>query len=381
MKKRILDCQFLKFMNNTLLFSFCLLVLMSCTPTEKTLQEKSTSFYVGTYTDGDSQGIYQYSISKEGKLIEIGLAAATENPSFLAKTKDGKTVLAVSEVNHNGSGFVKAYAVKKDTLIFKSESNSGGAHPCFITVNQNNDVLVANYSGGNVGLLQLNQDQDLVTLQDVQQHFGKGTTPRQEAPHAHSAWFHPKTNEVLALDLGTNQIWWSHLATKDQKLEWSTPQTFDMEIGAGPRHLSFHPNKEWMYVLNELNNTVALLKKRNEVYEIAQTISTLPSDFEKYSKAADIHISNDGKFLYASNRGHNSIVIYSVQENGKLKLVDFQEVLGENPRNFSLALNDNFLVVANQDSNMIISFKRNTTNGKLEVVDKIKSYSPVCLLF
>jgi len=274
------------------------------------------------------------------------------------------------------------FAIEKDTLIYKSTSKSGGENPCFVAVNHKNQVLVANYSGGNVGFLALNADGELSDLLFVQQHFGKGTTSRQEAPHAHSAWFHPKTNDVISVDLGTNQLWFSKIDARNKELVFTNQKTLNMAEAAGPRHLVFHPNKNWMYVLNELNNTISLVTNNNGNYSIKTTVSTLPKGYEKYTKAADIRVSNDGKFLYASNRGHNSIAIFKVNlQNGDLVLVGFEPVKGANPRNFSLTLDDKFLLVANQDSNNIVSFKRDVETGKLSFVNEIQAPNPVCILF
>ena len=173
--------------------------------TSKMKVDKTTSFYVGTYTNGESKGIYKYQMDNKGFLSKIGLVAVTNNPSFLAKTKDNSTLLAVDETNENGTGFVKSYQIKNDTLIFKSKSKSGGAHPCFITVNEKNQVLVANYSGGNVGYLQIDNQNGLTNLLDIQQHFGKGKTDRQHSPHAHSTWFPPSKQETISVPLGPNE--------------------------------------------------------------------------------------------------------------------------------------------------------------------------------
>jgi 6-phosphogluconolactonase len=155
-----------------------------------------------------------------------------------------------------------------------------------------------------------------------------------------------------------------------------------MAEGAGPRHLTFHPNNKWIYVLNELNNTVSLVKEKNEAYEVDFSIATLPKDFTAFSKAADIHISKDGKFLYASNRGHESIVIYEVNpENGTLKTIGYQPVLGKHPRNFSLSPDEKYLLVANQDTNNIVSFKRDAKTGELTFVSEVAAPMPVCILF
>ncbi len=356
-------------------------LFFSC-KTSKMEKEQTIPFYVGTYTNGDSKGIYKYQIDAEGIVSKIGLAAETNNPSFLAKTDDNKTLLAVDETDENGTGFVKYFQIKKDTLIFVSKSKSGGAHPCFITVNDKNQVLVANYTGGNVGYLKVDNQNGLTNLLDVQQHIGKGTTDRQKSPHAHSTWFHPNKKEIISVDLGTNELWFSTINNEENKLVLSTPKTLKMKDGAGPRHLIFHPNKEWIYVLKELNNTVSLVKKKDDLHAVEASMSMLPKDFTTYSKGADIHISDDGKFLYASNRGHNSIVIYKInKEEGTLKLIGFESVKGANPRNFSLTPDNKFLLVANQDSSNIISFKRDIETGKLTFVNEVSVPNPVCILF
>lgn len=354
---------------------------MSC-KTSKVEVEAQTSFYIGTYTNGESKGIYKYSLDNQGKLFKIGLVAETNNPSFLAKTNDDRTLLAVEETDENGTGFVKSFKIEKDTLVFVSKSKSGGAHPCFITVNDENQVLVANYSGGNVGYLKVDNVNGLTNLLDIQQHTGKGTTDRQKSPHAHSTWFHPNKNEIISVDLGTNELWFSKVNKEKNEFVLSDPSKLKMLEGAGPRHLAFHPNKNWIYVLNELNNTISLLKEKESFYHIDTSISMLPKGFTEYSKGADVHVSADGKFLYASNRGHNSIVIYKVNsQNGALKLVGFEAVKGTNPRNFSLTPDSKFLLVANQDTNNIVSFKRNEKTGELTFVSEIEAPNPVCILF
>ena len=360
----------------------CIVVIFFSCQNSAVKDEIATSFYVGTYTDNKSKGIYKYELSKEGKLNQIGLVAETRNPSFLAKSRNGKTLFAVDEANEQGTGFVKSYKIEKDSLTLISTSKSGGAHPCFITVNDENQVLVANYSGGNVGFLEADNFGELSPLLNVQQHEGKGITDRQKAPHAHSTYFHPTKKEIISVDLGTNQLWLSEIDNEKNELVLTHQKTLKMAPGAGPRHLTFHPNNNWIYVLNELNNTVSVVKEKEDMYNIDFSISMLPEQFTGYSKGADIHISKDGKFLYASNRGHDSIVIYKVNaENGSLKLVGFEPVLGRNPRNFSLSSRDKFLLVANQDTNNIVSFKRDEITGKLTFVSEIFAPKPVCILF
>ncbi len=358
-----------------------LIVFMSC-QSSKEIEIKKTPFFVGTYTNEESKGIYKYEIDDKGLLTKVGLQTEIENPSYLTKTSNGKILLAVSEVDENGTGFISSYKIEPDSLKLINTSKTGGAHPCFVEVNDENEVLVANYTGGNIGLLTLNNDGELSNLLNVQQHTGKGTTPRQEAPHAHSTWFHPNKEDIISIDLGTNQLWFSKIDKSENKLVYTKQKTLNMDEGAGPRHLSFHPNKKWIYVLNELNNTISLVKELDESYSISSTISMLPEGFSEYSKGADIHISNDGKFLYASNRGHNSIAIFKVnQQGGVLELVGFEDVRGANPRNFSLSPDNKFLLVANQDSNNIICFSRDVITGKLTFISEINAPNPVCILF
>lgn len=367
---------------NTLQTPFLMLITIVLMTGCKSIQKENSSFYVGTYTQKDSKGIYKYTISSKGKLEKIGLAAETINPTFLVRSKDSKTLFAVAEINENGTGFVKSFKIENETLQLISKEESGGAGPCFVALNDDNYIVTANYGGGSVGLLKTDASGKLSSLLDVQQHVGKGTTSRQEGPHAHSAWFHPTKKELISVDLGTNQLWFSTIDTQKNELVLTTQKTLEMAAGAGPRHLTFHPNNKWIYVLNELNNTVSLVKEKDENYVVTSSIGTLPTEFTAYSNAADIHITKDGKFLYASNRGHESIVMYEVnQQNGTLKNIGFQDVLGKNPRNFSLSPNEEFLVVANQDTDNIVSFKRNATTGLLTFVSEIAAPMPVCILF
>jgi 6-phosphogluconolactonase len=348
-------------------------------------QKKSnaTPFYVGTYTNKESKGIYKYFLQKDGSLKRSGLVARTENPSFLTLSADKKYLLAVTEVDRKGVGTVESFLIADDSLRFISSCSSGGAHPCFVTINEQGFVLTANYSGGNVGLSRLNKKGELSTLLDVQNHHGHSTHKNQQGPHAHSAWFVPSENRIIAVDLGTNDLWFSKLDTSREKLIPSDPQTLAMEPEAGPRHLVFHPNGHWIYVLNELDCTVTFVKKsENGTYNKGYSVSTLPIGYSEPNTGADIHISSDGKFLYASNRGHNSIVIYDVNAgNGSLSLLGHQPTYGDGPRNFALSPDDNFLLVANQHTNNIVSFKRDKTTGLLTEVDQTDAPTPVCIVF
>lgn len=341
------------------------------------------SFYVGTYTDKESEGIYKYILDKNGCLKSLGLAAMSENPSFLAMSDDRKYLIAVNEISNDAKvGTIESFSVANDKLSFMSKSTTGGAHPCFVNINSDGYVLTANYSGGNIGLHRLNSKGELSSLLDIQQHSGKGIGNRQEAPHAHSVWSEPLSNNIISVDLGTNELWFSQLDTTLHKLQAKDPYKLKMTTGAGPRHLAFHPNNKWIYVLNELNSTVSLVLKTDHEYKKELSYSTLPTAYTEANYPADIHISSDGNFLYASNRGHNSLAIYKVNKrNGSLNLLSHESSHGKWPRNFSISPDGNFLLVANQHSNNIVSFKRDKSTGLLHYIDQIEAYAPVCILF
>ena len=358
-----------------------LMLLVGCQISNKDVLQKNNnhSFYVGTYTNKESLGIYKYLLHKDGSMQSIGLVAKSDNPAFLAMSADKKYILAVNEIDKDGIGYVESYLVTPDSLELISRRSSGGAHPCFITINEAGFVLATNYTGGNVGLLKINKEGELSSLLDVEMHKGSN----KQAAHAHSAWFEPFDNRIICVDKGTNELWFSKLDTSQQKLVPSNPQTLKMELGAGPRHLVIHPNGNWIYVLNELNNTITLVQKSEEGnYTIVESVSTLPDGYEESGICADICMSTDGKFVYASNRGHNSIAIFEVNAStGFLRLVGHQPSLGDAPRNISLSPDDNYLLAANRHTNNIVSFKRDILTGLLKKADQIEAPTPACIVF
>ncbi|MEA1885637.1 MAG: lactonase family protein [Bacteroidota bacterium] len=338
-------------------------------------------FYIGTYTGSGSRGIYKGLLDNEGHIELKGLAAETENPSFLAFSTNGEFLLAVNEIGPEGK--LESFRIEGDSLILVSRSSSGGAHPCFVSLNNDGYILTANYSSGTVGLLKMNNKGELNGLLDAQQHRGSGTTNRQKGPHAHSAMFEPASTGVISVDLGTNELWFSELDTIGEKLLPAKQGRLAMDPGAGPRHLAFHPTGKWLYVINELNSTVTLVKKNETgIFERGPSYSTLPASYEGDNYCADIHISSDGNYVYASNRGHNSIAIFKVEnKTGSLIPSGHSPTCGEWPRNFALSPGEDYLLVANQHSNNIVSLRRDRLSGSVEAVDTIKVTSPVCILF
>jgi 6-phosphogluconolactonase len=342
------------------------------------------SFYTGTSSGTSVDGIYKISIDESGHFRSLKKVANTDHPSFLVYSPDRQFLLNVNENQKNdGMGGVESWKIKGDSLKHNSRSVSGGGHPCFIAADGSGFIAVANYTGGNVGLLKLGSRGELSDLLDVAQHDGDSISPRQDSPHAHSAWFEPDGSGVIAADLGTNELWFYTLDLQTNKLTPKPPYKLAMESGAGPRHLAFHPNKKWFYVLNELNSTITRIhKKSGSEYEVEESISTLPDDFTGENLCAHIVVSSDGRFVYASNRGHNSIAIFEVdEETGRLTNLAHEAVRGNWPRHFALSPDEEFLVVANRWSGNLVSFRRDSKTGLLVYVDEAKVVEPVCILF
>lgn len=380
----------LKHLNPLILIAFTVIILHACrTGTGDKAENTKTamavspgfSFYVGTYTGQGSRGIYKCRMHKDGTLELSGLAAETENPSYLALSHCGEFLLAVNE--NSPSGTVASFRIKDDSLVPVSRQVSGGEHPCYVSINEAGYVLTANYSSGSVGLLKIGSNGELSEILDIQQHKGKGLTDRQKGPHAHSVYFETGTSRIISADLGTNKIWFSVLDTLHARLLPSKQESLSMAPGAGPRHIAFHPDGNYIYVINELNSTVTLVEKDpNGEFVRGPSYTTLPVGYEGPNYCADIHISSDGRFVYASNRGHNSIANFRVEPvTGALDLAGHSPSSGEWPRNFTLSPCEDYLLVANQHSDNIVSFKRDISTGFLYAIDTIDMPSPVCIAF
>jgi 6-phosphogluconolactonase len=347
-------------------------------------------FFVGTYTGKGSEGIYRCGLDTQtGKLSDLSLSTKSANPSFLALTKDGNYLLAVNEVidsKGNAMGYIESFAVSTsgDQLTPVNKVSSSGAHPCYVSVNAGGFVLAANYTGGSVALFKLDQKGRLSQALDVQQHYGNGPNKeRQEGPHVHSAFFEPGTDRIFVADLGTDGVSVYQLDKNNSKLVPASNPEIRLNPGSGPRHLAFHPKKNFLYIANELGSTVTVCSlNKDGSYSAIETVPSIPPDYRKSNYPADIHISGDGRFLYVSNRGFNSIAIFTVdQKSGKLTIIAQEPVKGENPRNFTLSPDEDYLLVANQNTQNIVSFKRDKNSGKLTYTDQIQAHTPVCLLF
>ncbi|ALJ01202.1 hypothetical protein DC20_04525 [Rufibacter tibetensis] len=332
--------------------------------------------YIGTYAKPDAESIFAYRLNEEtGALTRALGVKGGENPSFLTLDADRKHLYAVNETTEyegQKSGAVSAFAIDQKTgdLTFLNRQPSLGGAPCYISLDHKNKVaLVANYVGGNVSAFPVQADGRLGASSDMDQHQGKGPRPQQDGPHAHCILPDPQNDYALAVDLGIDQIISYKLDRSAGKLERQAQPAFTAKPGAGPRHLTFHPtNKRFAYVINELNATLTTFtyNPSNGTLTEVETVSTIPAGYTGENSCADIHVSADGRFLYGSNRGHNSIVVFSIDANtNKLTLVEHVSTQGNWPRNFAFSPSGRTLLVANQRSNNITTYKVDTQTGKL----------------
>jgi 6-phosphogluconolactonase len=347
--------------------------------------------YIGTYTSGKSEGIYGYQFDPQsGALTRVNSNKST-NPSFLAIDRSKRYLYAVNEVGEylgKPSGGVSAYMIERHNLNLRllNEQATQGADPCHLSVDSKRKVLlVANYTGGNVTVLPIRPDGTLGMVMDVEQHEGSGPKEQQKGPHAHCIMLDRNERYALASDLGIDKVMIYRFDRATGKLTPAQQPFAELKSGAGPRHLTFHPNGKYLYVIDELDSTMTVFgyDERNGTLTHVDTVSTLPSDFSGTSYCADVHVSQSGKFLYGSNRGHNSIVVFEIDpRTGKLKLVQHISTAGDWPRNFTIDPSGAFLLVANQRSDNVVTFSIDPGTGQLKPTGHNESIpSPVCLRF
>ena len=351
--------------------------------------------YVGTYTEegSKSKGIYAYRFdATTSELSPIGLVAETINPSFLAVHPNHRFLYAVNEVGHykgESSGAVSAFAIDHATgkLTLLNEVPSGGADPCYITLDQRGKyVLIANYTGGSVATFPVLKDGRLGEASAFVQHSGHGTNPeRQEGPHAHSIDLSPDNHFALVDDLGLDDVFSYRFDAARGSLSSKNPNLARLDPGAGPRHLAFHPNGKFAYVISEMQATVTVFayEPKSGALRSLQTVSTLPKDFTGYKEDAEIEVHPSGKFLYASNRGHDSIAVFAIDESkGTLTPVDYVPTGGKTPRSFEIDPSGSLLFAANEKSNNIVIFRIDARSGRLTPSGKVLEESePVCVKF
>ena len=335
--------------------------------------------YAGTYTDADSEGIYRYDFNlKTGELTNKILAVEAINPSYITFSSDKKFMYSVGEVDDfegTKSGFVNSYSVAKDgTLQFINKVSSNGANPCHIQLNNDNSkIAVSNYTGGTVSLYSVSKNGEISQAVQIIDH-NKGS----QKSHTHSAQFFK--NNLFIADLGLSIF--SQYQFDNAHKKYQLKANYEIKNNAGPRHFEISQKGKFIYVINELNSTISVLKKKKESYVIIQNITALAEGFDGKSFCADIHLSNDGQFLYGSNRGENSIAVFKInKKSGELQKTQTISTHGDWPRNFTLTPDGNYLLAANQRSKNISVFRINKETGSLSFLHSINSPPPSCLLF
>lgn len=376
-------------MKRCLIFCSLVISISSCNMKEKKQAVTQYLLYVGAYTQNDTEGIAIYKFDPmSGNLDYVSTESGVVNPSYLAISDDKKTLLAVNEVGEfdgKPSGAVSAFAIGKQSggLAFINQVPSGGGAPCYVSIDKSSKfALVANYSGGNVAIFPIAVDGQLGPYTQLEQHAGEGpVADRQAGPHAHSIVIDNQEKFALAADLGIDKVITYRISADGKGM--TKEDEFDTEPGAGPRHLVFHPNGKFAYIINELNSTLTSCFYDGSTGKLTAitTLSTLPEGFEGANSCADIHVSKDGRFVYGSNRGHDSIVILETnQDSGKLTLRGHHSVKGKTPRNFMIDPTGKYLLVANQNSNNIVVFRRNDETGLLiDTGIEVEVSKPVCL--
>lgn len=375
-----------------LLFSLVSVAAAKDSPNNKYL------LFVGTYTGKESKGIYAYRFdAASSELTPLGIAAETTNPSFLAIDPSRHFLYAVNEVQDykgGNSGAVSAFAIERDTgdrptgkLSLLNQVASRGADPCYIAFDKTGKyALAANYTGGSVAVFPVRADGHIGESSAFIQHVGSSANKeRQQGPHAHWIETTPDNRFAIAVDLGLDELLVYRFDAKAGSLTANNPPYTKLDPGTGPRHLAFHPNGQFAYVVNELQSTITTLTydaSRGALHTM-QTISTLPKDFSGSNDTAEIQVHPSGKFLFASNRGHDSIAVFSIDNHaGTLTLVDRFSTQGKTPRSFEIDPTGQFLLVANQDTNNIAVFRIDPSSGRLTATNQtLHVPSPVCLKF
>ncbi|MFN8526474.1 MAG: lactonase family protein [Chloroflexota bacterium] len=355
--------------------------------------------YIGTYTkkmphvQGKAEGIYTCSFDPTtGRLSRLGQIAVAVNPSYLALTPDNRFLYSAGEFGGDdgeASGLITAFSRDSTTgVLTKLNSQpSHGEWPCHVSVDATGSlVMAANYRSGSVAAFPIKLDGSLGVATATIQHRGTSVHPtRQQGPHAHSIWPDPQNRFALAADLGTDRIQVYRMDSSAGTLTPNDPPGIGLAPGAGPRHLDFHPNGRVVYAINEIGNTITAFsyEPRLGLLSGIQTVPTLPPGFNGQNTTADVHVHQNGRFVYGSNRGHNSIVAFQVDpSSGHLSYVGHTSSGGQRPRNFAIDPSGRFLLVANQDSDNILTLGIDQDTGALKPTGlELSIPSPVCIRF
>lgn len=348
-------------------------------------QENSTNLIIGTYTNScDSKGIYVYDFNVQ--TAEVKLKSTSErvvNPSYLTVSEEAKYIYSVNENGAKSTISSFTFDTKSGLLQLFNQQDAKGADPCYI-INDKKNVITAAYSGGSISVFKKSIDGSISQAKQVIQHKGKSINiQRQESPHVHMVQFSPDKKFVFANDLGTDKIYiYKYNPNAGAKILEIKDSIF-VKAGSGPRHLTFSREGKFVYLLQELDGSLTVFSyKKGTLIKIQET-QIVDTDFKGQIGAADIHVSPNGKFVYATNRGTaNTISCFEIQKDGHLKLVETSATLDKGPRNFVIDPTGKFLLIAHQYSNDVVIFKIDSTTGKLtDSVKRIELCAPVCLVF
>lgn len=365
-------------------YSFFILLTFICFITSA--QPGATYLFAGTYTNQiPGKGIYVYKMNpKTGKLTAVGTGENITNPSYLTISPNGQYLYACTDTKMIVPGSISSFEIDSVTgaVNFINKQSSAGANPVYLAVDKSNRfIITGNYTEGNVAVCAINSNGSIKpSLQAIQFTGGSINKERQEKAHIHSVIFSPDYDYVYLPDLGSDKIRaFKFNPDNTAPLKAMDNLTVHTVPGSGPRHMVFHPNKKFAYCIEEMSGTVSAYKYNSGKLISLQRLVSTSKQAAEYS-SADIHISPDGLFLYASNRIENTISIFSIHTNGMLKLIGHQPTAGKVPRNFTLDPSGNFLLVANQESNTIVVFKRALKTGLLRKTGiSVSIPSPSCL--
>lgn len=369
------------------------LVASGISPLGAAAEGEELLVYIGTYTRGESEGIYILRMDlASGELAPSGVVRGVVNPSFLAIHPNRRFLYAVTEVGSfagKRSGAVGAFSIQSDTghLTLLNRELSGGGGPCHLVVDPTGrNVLVANYGGGSVAALPVRADGRLGPATAFIQHEGSSVNPRrQRGPHAHSINVDTTGRFAFAADLGLDEVLVYRLDAIRGTLTPHDPPAAPVEPGSGPRHFALHPGGRFAYVINEMSSTVTAFAydPRRGVLETLQTISTLPSGFEGTNSTAEVQVAPSGRFLYGSNRGHDSIAVFAIDAvKGTLTHVENEPTQGKTPRNFGIDPTGTYLLAGNQGSDTVVVFRIDPGTGELEATGhSARVPTPVCVKF
>lgn len=340
--------------------------------------------YLGSYTKEESKGVYRINFdSEQAAITDVTPVAELNNPTYVTVSENNQNLYAVSQAGEEGG--IEAFSIDQETgeLTKLNTLTAAGSPPCHVSVNRDNSIVVtANYHTKQIVSYLTNPDGSLKTVADIAEHDGSGPHERQEKPHMHYAGFSPDEKFVFAVDLGSDEI--TTYAIDPQGM-LTKKHVLKTPAGSGPRHLTFSPNGKYAYVMTELSSEVLTLKYDQETgaFKQLQQLKAIPDTFTDVNDGSAIHVSNDGKFVYVGNRGHNSIAVFKVdQDSNELEFVEWTGTEGDWPRDFVLSPDQKYLIASNQKTGTLTVFERNQEAGTLSLKQaNVKAPEVVCVKF